>query len=202
MYSLPDLGYGYGSLSPIISEQTMRLHHQKHHQAYIDKLNAAIEQASGLKSKSLLEMLSGIDGLPEAVRAAIRNNGGGHYNHSLFWKLMSPQGGGEPTGALSEQIGNRYGNFQTFVDEFTSNALNLFGSGWVWLTQDMTIMATPNQDNPIMTGQGVPILGLDVWEHAYYLDYKNIRAEYVKAWWDVVNWEFIERLYGNDNTVL
>lgn len=196
MFNVPELAYGYNELEPAISAAIMELHHSKHHQAYVDKLNAAIDQAPELKGKSLNELLSGLDNLPESVRMAIRNNGGGHYNHSLFWQWMSPSGGGEPSGELAEALKGKYGSFQAFVDEFTTKATGLFGSGWVWLMPNMDIITTANQDTPIMEGKSAPILGLDVWEHAYYLDYKNVRADYVKAWWDVVNWEFVAERYS------
>ncbi len=189
MFTLPALPYEYDALAPAISEEIMRLHHGKHHQAYVDKLNAAIEDAPELKEASIEELLSGINELPESVRMAIRNNGGGHYNHSLFWGWTSPDGGGEPTGELAQAVKDRYGDFQNFVDEFTTKATGVFGSGWVWLMPDMEIITTQNQDNPIMEGKPAPLLGLDVWEHAYYLDYKNVRPDYIKAWWGVVDWD-------------
>ncbi len=192
MYQLPDLGYDYDALSGHISADIMRLHHTKHHQAYIDKLNQAIELYPNLKTQNLGDLLKNLDATPEEVRTALRNHGGGHYNHSLFWKFMSPNGGGEPSGVTAEAIVVRYGSYQGFVDAFTQAALGVFGSGWVWLLPDMEIVTSPNQDNPIMIGKPDPILGLDVWEHAYYLDYKNVRADYIKAWWDVVDWKFVD----------
>lgn len=189
MFTVPELLYDYEALSPAISGDIMRLHHSKHHQAYVDKLNGALESVADTQGRSIEAMLANLDTLPEGVRAAVRNNGGGHYNHSLFWQWMTPHGSGEPGGDLAEAIRGRYGSFQVFVDEFTTKSMNLFGSGWVWLMPDMDIITTPNQDNPIMEGKQAPLLGLDVWEHAYYLDYKNVRADYVKAWWSVVNWE-------------
>lgn len=196
MFTLPALPYEYDALGKAISGDIMRLHHDKHHQTYVDKLNAAIESTPELKDQSLDDMLVNLESLPEAVRTTIRNNGGGHYNHSLFWQMMSPDGGGEPSGELARQINQRYGSFQAFVNEFTTKATNLFGSGWVWLMPNMDIITTPNQDTPIMEGKPAPLLGLDVWEHAYYLDYKNVRPEYIKAWWDVVNWEFVQSRLG------
>lgn len=190
MYTLPDLDYDYGALAPAISEDIMRLHHTKHHQAYVDKLNAALEGQS--VSSDLMQLLRDVSALPEDVRQAVRNNGGGHLNHSLFWEIMSPDGGGEPSGDVAQAIVGRYGNFQTFVDTFNESATGLFGSGWVWLMPDMQIITSPNQDNPIMNGQQMPLLGLDVWEHAYYLDYKNQRDAYIKAWWNVVDWARVE----------
>ena len=190
MYTLPDLDYDYGALAPAISEDIMRLHHTKHHQAYVDKLNAALEGQS--VSSDLMQLLRDVSALPEDVRQAVRNNGGGHLNHSLFWEIMSPDGGGEPSGDVAQAIVGRYGNFQTFVGTFTESATGLFGSGWVWLMPDMQIITSPNQDNPIMNGRQMPLLGLDVWEHAYYLDYKNQRDAYIKAWWNVVDWARVE----------
>jgi Fe-Mn family superoxide dismutase len=188
MYTLPELPYGYDQLGKYISGDIMKLHHDKHHQTYVDKLNAALDAAPALRERPLESLLTDLDSLPENVRMAIRNHGGGHYNHSLFWQWMSPDGGGEPTGELAEKINERYGSFQGFVDEFTTKSLGVFGSGWAWLQPNMDIVTTPNQDSPIMQGLEAPILGLDVWEHAYYLDYKNKRDDYVKAWWNVVDW--------------
>lgn len=195
MYSVPELPYGYDQLGKYISGDIMKLHHDKHHQTYVDKLNAAIDAAPALKERPLESILSDLAILPEAVQAAVRNHGGGHYNHSLFWQWMSPDGGGEPAGELAKKITERYGSFQGFVDEFTTKSLGVFGSGWAWLQPNMEIITTPNQDTPIMQGLDAPILGLDVWEHAYYLDYKNKRDDYVKAWWNVVNWEFVAERY-------
>lgn len=190
-YLLPTLEYDYDALGSYISTDIMTLHHTKHHQTYVDKLNAALEQAPEFEQSSLEDLLTRLEELPENVRGAIRNQGGGHYNHSLFWQWMSPDGGGEPRGELAAKIIERYGSFQQFVDEFTTKSLSVFGSGWVWLQPDMEILTTPNQDTPIMLGKEAPLLGLDVWEHAYYLDYKNKRDDYVQAWWNVVNWEFV-----------
>lgn len=195
MYTLPTLPYGYDQLGDYISADIMQLHHDKHHQAYIDKLNAALDQAPALRERPLETLLGDIDSLPEAVRTAIRNHGGGHYNHSLFWQWMSPDGGGEPSGELAAALADKYGNFQGFVDEFTTKSLGVFGSGWAWLQPDMEIITTANQDTPLMQGLDAPLLGLDVWEHAYYPDYKNKRDDYVKAWWNVVNWKFVEERY-------
>jgi Fe-Mn family superoxide dismutase len=196
MFTLPELPYGYEALEPAISREVMQLHHGKHHQTYVDKLNAAVESAPELKDRSLEDLLSNLDQLPESVRTAVRNNGGGHYNHSLFWQWMSPGSGGEPDGELASRLSERYGSFQGFVDEFTAKALGVFGSGWVWLEPDLDIIATPLQDTPIMQGLPAPLLGLDVWEHAYYLDYKNVRADYVKAWWNVVDWSVVQGRLG------
>lgn len=195
MYTLPDLPYNYDALAPTISEDIMKLHHSKHHQTYVDKLNAALEEAPDLKQATLVELLSDIGNLPDSVRMAIRNHGGGHYNHSLFWEIMAPQAGGEPQGKLGDAIREKWGSFEAFTDEFNSKALGLFGSGWVWLTRDLEILAMPNQDTPMTEGKGEPLMGLDVWEHAYYLDYKNKRDDYIKNWWDVVNWKFVEQRF-------
>ena len=198
MYTLPDLPYGYDQLGKYISKDIMQLHHSKHHQTYVDKLNAALDQAPDLKDQSLEALLLQVDTLPESVRMTIRNHGGGHYNHSLFWQWMSPNGGGEPTGELAQQIMAKYGSFQGFVDEFTTKSLGVFGSGWAWLQPNLEIITTPNQDTPIMLGKQAPLLGLDVWEHAYYLDYKNKRDDYVKSWWNVVNWEFVQQRFSEN----
>ena len=193
MYTLPNLPYDYDQLGASISGDIMRLHHDKHHQGYVDKLNAAIDSAPALRERPLDSLLSDLSSLPDAVQTAIRNHGGGHYNHSLFWQWMSPDGGGEPAGELAAQIVARYGDFQGFVDEFTTKSLSIFGSGWAWLQPNMDIITTANQDTPIMQGLDAPLLGLDVWEHAYYLDYKNKRDDYVKSWWDVVNWDSVQQ---------
>lgn len=192
MYTLPELGYDYDALGKYISKDIMQLHHDKHHQTYVDKLNAALDTEPSLKDRSLDDLLGNLESLPDSVRTAIRNHGGGHYNHSLFWQWMSPTGGGEPTGQLAADITTKYGSYQAFVDEFTAKSLAVFGSGWVWLQPDMSIVTTANQDTPINSGLAAPLLGLDVWEHAYYLDYKNKRDDYVKAWWNVVNWDFVQ----------
>jgi len=197
MYQLPALPYPYEALQPVISEDIMRLHHQKHHQTYVDKLNMALETQTELKNQSLVQLLEHVDALPVTVATAIRNHGGGHYNHSLFWQCMAPRAGGVPSGKLGEAIVEKWGSFDSFVEEFTTKALGLFGSGWVWLTRDLELIALPNQDTPMMYGKGEPLMGLDVWEHAYYLDYRNKRDEYIKSWWQVVNWPFIESRYQN-----
>ncbi|HEX6416177.1 MAG TPA: superoxide dismutase [Candidatus Saccharimonadales bacterium] len=195
MYTLPDLPYGYDQLGKYISGDIMQLHHDKHHQTYVDKLNAALDNAPALRERPLETLLSDLESLPENVRTAIRNHGGGHYNHTLFWQWMSPDGGGEPTGELAAQITERYGSFQGFVDEFTAKSLGVFGSGWTWLQPNMDIITTPNQDTLLMQGMDEPLLGLDVWEHAYYLDYKNKRDDYVQSWWNVVNWDFVQQRF-------
>lgn len=196
MFKLPDLPYAYDALGKYISKDIMELHHDKHHQAYVDKLNAAVEGKGDVSNVSVETLISELSSLPKDIRAAVRNNGGGHYNHTLFWQWMSPDGGGEPGGELSEAITQTFGSFQGFVDEFTQKALGVFGSGWAWLMPDMTILTTPNQDSPLMDGKAEPILGLDVWEHAYYLDYKNKRDDYVKAWWNVVDWGYVEKRFN------
>lgn len=195
MFTLPNLTYDYGALGTYISRDIMQLHHDKHHQTYVDKLNAAIDTAPELEGMSLTDLITDLDTVPESIRQAIRNHGGGHYNHTLFWQWMSPTGGGEPTGKINDAIVARYGSFQAFVDEFTTKSLAVFGSGWAWLQPNLDIITTPNQDNPLMQGLPEPLLGLDVWEHAYYLDYKNKRDDYVKAWWNVVDWDFVAERY-------
>jgi Fe-Mn family superoxide dismutase len=195
MFVLPPLDYDYDALGDYISKDIMQLHHDKHHQTYVDKLNAALESHPDLAGKEVSELLTDLSSLPEEVRTAVRNHGGGHYNHSLFWQWMSPQGGGEPTGELNNAIVQKYGSYQAFVDEFTAKALAVFGSGWAWLQPDVSIITTANQDSPLIDGKDAPLLGLDVWEHAYYLDYKNKRDDYVKAWWNVVNWQFVTDRY-------
>lgn len=192
MFQLPDLPYGYDALEPHIDAQTMELHHSKHHQTYVDKLNGAIEDTE-FAEKTLEELLQGLDQLPGNIRTAVRNNGGGHYNHSFFWKIMSPSAGGKPEGELADMIGNSFGGFDEFKEKFAAAAVARFGSGWVWLLQDgdnLQITSTPNQDSPIMDGVE-PLLGLDVWEHAYYLKYQNRRPEYIDAWWNVVDWQAV-----------
>lgn len=198
--NLPDLSYQYDALGHYISKDIMELHHSKHHQTYVDKLNEAF-QKSGLEvdDANLATMLTHIDEQPKSVRQALRNHGGGHYNHSLFWKWMSPDGGGSPTGLLASNISNKYGSYQKFVDEFTTKSLSVFGSGWCWLMPDVSIVTTANQDNPLMSSQKEPLLGLDVWEHAYYLDYKNKRDDYIDAWWNVVNWDYVSSRLNSNN---
>lgn len=197
MYKLPDLDYAYDAFGTYISKDIMELHHSKHHQTYVDKLNAALDQAPELANRDLTDLLSHLSDVPENVQSAIRNHGGGHYNHSLFWQFMSPDGGHEPTGDIANGLNEKYGNFQGFIDAFGTKALNVFGSGWVWLQPDLSIVSTPNQDSPINSGNPEPILGLDVWEHAYYLDYTYKRADYIKAWWHVVNWDEVQKRFEN-----
>jgi Fe-Mn family superoxide dismutase len=192
-FTLPALPYAYDALEPHIDARTMEIHHTKHHQAYVNNLNAAIEKAPELQGKSLDDLMRGINSVPEAVRTAVRNNGGGHWNHSMFWELMSPGKGGEPSGGLADAIKQSFGDFNKFKEQFAAAAAGRFGSGWAWLVNDggkLSITSTPNQDNPLMDGRRA-ILGLDVWEHAYYLKYQNRRPEYVTAWWNVVNWDAV-----------
>lgn len=196
-FTLPPLPYSYDALEPHIDEATMKLHHGKHHQAYVDKLNAAIA-SSEWESKSLDEIMVSLDKVPDKIKAAVRNNGGGHYNHSLFWQWMSPTGGGEPTGKVAEAINSKFGSFAKFKEEFEAAGMARFGSGWVWLIQDgneLSITTTPYQDCPVSEGKKV-LLGNDLWEHAYYLKYQNRRPEYLAAWWNVVNWNKVTELFN------
>lgn len=193
-FVLPNLPYAYDALEPHIDAQTMEIHHQKHHGTYLTNLKNALEKYPDIAAKPFEEILGGISQLPADIRTAVRNNGGGHWNHSFFWPLLKPNGGGEPSGALGQAIQAAFGSFSAFQEQFTAAAMGRFGSGWAWLVwQDgkLVIGSTPNQDNPLMDVselRGKPILGLDVWEHAYYLRYQNRRADYIKAWWNVVNW--------------
>ena len=196
-FTLPALPYAYDALEPHIDARTMEIHHTKHHQAYVNNLNAAIEKAPELQGKSLDDLMRSVNSVPEAVRTAVRNNGGGHWNHSVFWELMAPGKGGEPTGGLADAIKQAFGDFSKFKEQFTAAATGRFGSGWAWLVNDggkLSITSTPNQDNPLMDGKR-GILGLDVWEHAYYLKYQNRRPEYITAWWNVVNWDAVASRY-------
>jgi len=197
-FTLPDLPYDPAALEPHIDAQTMQIHHGKHHQAYVNNLNGAVDKAPELAKKSIEELLGGLKDVPEAVRGAVRNNGGGHWNHSFFWRLMAKGAGGEPTGKLADAITASFGAFATFKEQFAAAAMSRFGSGWAWVVKDgskLAIMSTPNQDNPLMEGK-TAILGLDVWEHAYYLKYQNRRADYVGAWWNVVNWDEVARHFA------
>lgn len=190
-YTLPDLPYAFDALEPYIDEETMHLHHDKHHNTYVTNLNAAIEKHPELGEKTIEKLLSDMDAVPTDIKTAVRNNGGGHANHSFFWKIMAPNAGGEPTGAIKEAIDEAFGDFATFKEEFKKAAAGRFGSGWAWLVMEngkLAITSTANQDSPLMEGK-TPILGLDVWEHAYYLKYKNVRPDYIEAFWNVVNWE-------------
>ncbi|HVU28246.1 MAG TPA: superoxide dismutase [Verrucomicrobiae bacterium] len=197
-FTLPPLPYAYDALEPHIDAKTMHIHHDKHHAAYIANLNKAVAEISSLETKSVEELLKDLNVVPESIRTTVRNNGGGHYNHSLFWQMMKPNGGGEPSGELAKAIDVAFGNFSTFKENFSKAALGQFGSGWAWLVIDadkkLSIVPTPNQDTPLSSGK-TPLLGLDVWEHAYYLKYQNKRADYVAAWWNVVNWDFVAERY-------
>ncbi len=198
-HTLPALPYAPEALEPHIDSQTMQIHHGKHHQAYVTNLNAAIEKAPELASWSLDDLNKKINEVPEAVRTAVRNNGGGHWNHSLFWQLMAPHAGGEPTGALADAINKAFGSFATFKEQFQAAGMGRFGSGWAWLVKGndgaLSIMSTPNQDNPLMEGKHA-LLGVDVWEHAYYLKYQNRRADYLGAFWGVVNWAEVAKRFA------
>ncbi|HLR08019.1 MAG TPA: superoxide dismutase [Bacillota bacterium] len=197
-FELPELPYAYDALEPHIDKETMNIHHTKHHNTYVTKLNDAIEGHADLESKSLEDLVSNLEAVPEDIRTAVRNNGGGHANHSLFWKVMSPNGGGEPKGELADKINSTFGSFEKFKEEFETAAKGRFGSGWAWLVVnngELEVMSTPNQDSPLMEGK-TPILGLDVWEHAYYLKYQNRRPDYISAFWNVVNWDEVEKNYN------
>lgn len=194
-FKLPELEYDYGAFGKYISKTVMELHHSKHHRGYVDKLNAAVGGTPELAGKTLVELITDLDAVPESVRAVVRNQGGGHYNHSLFWQCLTPDSPKSPSGGLLEGLEAKYGSFQGFVDEFSDQALGVFGSGWAWLQPDLSIVTTSNQDNPVMRGEAEPVLGLDVWEHAYYLDYTYKRADYIKAWWEVVDWEKTRERY-------
>jgi Fe-Mn family superoxide dismutase len=198
-FTLPPLPYDFAALEPHIDAKTMEIHHGKHHQTYVNNLNAAIEKAPELAKKSLDDLLKNVSSLPEAVRTPIRNNGGGHWNHSMFWQIMAPKAGGEPGGKLGQAITSTFGNFAKFREQFSAAGVGRFGSGWAWLINTggkLSITSTPNQDNPLMDGQKA-IMGLDVWEHAYYLKYQNRRPDYIQAWWNVVNWKEIESRYAS-----
>ncbi|MBN71419.1 superoxide dismutase [Gimesia chilikensis] len=197
-YSLPDLPYAYDALEPHIDARTMEIHHTKHHQAYITKANDALEGHSDLASKSIEDLMSDLSAVPENIRTAIRNNGGGHANHSLFWTIMSPNGGGTPGGELGDDINATFGSFDAFKEQFANAAATRFGSGWAWLSVDggkLVVESTPNQDTPLSEGH-TPILGLDVWEHAYYLNYQNKRPDYISAFFNVINWDEVAKRYA------
>ncbi|WP_313430961.1 superoxide dismutase SodA [Siminovitchia terrae] len=196
-YELPQLPYAYDALEPHIDKETMNIHHTKHHNTYVTNLNKAVE-GSDLADKPVEELIANLDAVPESIRTAVRNNGGGHANHSLFWKLLSPQGGGEPSGDLKDAIESKFGSVEKFKEQFEAAGAARFGSGWAWLivnNGELEITSTPNQDSPIMEGKK-PILGLDVWEHAYYLNYQNRRPDYMKAFWNVVNWNEVQKLFN------
>jgi superoxide dismutase, Fe-Mn family len=197
-FELPQLPYAYDALEPHIDKETMNIHHTKHHNAYVTNLNNALQGQDELLSKSVEEVISNLDAVPESARTAVRNNGGGHANHSLFWKVLSPNGGGLPTGELADAINQKFGSFESFKEEFGKAAATRFGSGWAWLVVNngqLEVTSTPNQDSPLMEGK-TPILGLDVWEHAYYLKYQNRRPEYVTSFWNVVNWDEVSQRFN------
>jgi Fe-Mn family superoxide dismutase len=194
-HTLPPLPYPPDALEPHIDKQTMEIHHGKHHNAYVTNLNAALEKAPELQSKSLEDLVKGINSVPEAVRTAVRNNGGGHLNHSMFWQIMAPNAGGAPTCAIADAINSSFGSFDKLKEQFKAAAVGRFGSGWAWVVDNggkLVIESTPNQDNPMMDGKK-PVFGIDVWEHAYYLKYQNRRPDYIDAWWSVVNWAEINK---------
>ncbi len=197
-FSLPDLPYGHDALDAAIDARTMEIHHGRHHQGYVNRLNQALEGHSELHNHTLLELVSSWNGLPDTVKSAVRNHGGGHLNHTLFWSSMSPGGGGEPRGGLAGAIRSRFGSFESFKEEFSGATGSIFGSGWGWLVEAgggrLEVVTTPNQDNPVSMGM-TPLLGLDVWEHAYYLRYQNRRGDYIQAFWDVVNWDEVSRRF-------
>ena len=195
-HELPPLPYAYEALEPYIDTETMHLHHDKHHATYVNTLNTAIEKHPELASKSAEDLLRNLNSVPEDIRTTVRNHGGGHVNHTMFWQIMGPKAGGEPSGALGDEIRKTFGNFEDFKTKFNDAGAKQFGSGWVWLVRGndgkLQIISTPNQDSPLLQGLW-PIMGNDVWEHAYYLKYKNVRADYLKAWWNVVNWKEVEK---------
>ena len=200
-FTLPALPYAANALEPHMDARTMEIHHGKHHQAYVTNLNTALDKAPDHASKTVEQICASLSGVPEAVRGAVRNNGGGHWNHTLFWELMAPGAGGAPGGALADAIKSSFGDFDKFKEQFAAAGVGRFGSGWAWLVNDggkLSITSTPNQDNPLMDGKPASsvLLGLDVWEHAYYLNYQNRRADYIKAWWNVVNWKAVEKRFG------
>ena len=198
-FQLPPLPYDFGALEPHIDAQTMEIHHDKHHQAYVNNLNGAIEKHPELGTKSIEELLKDLNAIPEDIRTVVRNNGGGHYNHSLFWEVMGPNGGGEPTGAIGDAIRSTFGDYGTFKETLTKAAVGQFGSGWGWLVKDgsgrLSIFGRPNQDSPLSEGL-TPVLGVDVWEHAYYLKYQNKRPDYVGAWFNTINWDAVNQRFG------
>lgn len=201
-HTLPELSYSVDSLEPHIDARTMEIHHGKHHQTYINNLNAALEGNTTLAEKPVNELIADLSQIPEGIRGAVRNNGGGHSNHTFFWEVISPSGGGIPSGALGEAITSAFGSFDSFKDAFTKAALTRFGSGWAWLIKSgdsVKVTSTPNQDSPLMEGiaddTGLPLIGLDVWEHAYYLNYQNRRPDYISAFWNVVDWDRANALF-------
>ncbi len=197
-HALPPLPYDFAALEPHVDARTMEIHHGKHHQTYVTNLNTALEKHPELQGKSVEDLIRSLSTVPEDIRAAVRNNGGGHANHTMFWKLMTPKGGGAPSGAVADAITDAFGGFDAFKEQFAKAGLGRFGSGWAWLIDQggkVAIESTPNQDSPLMEGKK-PILGLDVWEHAYYLKYQNRRADYIGAWWNVVNWAEVNARLG------
>ena len=197
-YELPDLPYGFDALAPHIDERTMRIHHGKHHATYIAKLNGALDGHADLAAKSVEDLIADLDAVPEAIRGAVRNNGGGHANHTLFWQVMAPGAGGAPSGAIADAINGTFGSFDSFKEQFAAAGVGRCGSGWAGLLKDgdaLAVESSPNQDSPVMAGK-TPLLGLDVWEHAYYLNYQNRRPDYISAWWNVVNWDEVNRRRG------
>lgn len=200
MFKLPDLGYAFEALEPHIDAKTMEIHHDKHHGSYVEKLNAALDGHPDLQKLDIVELISNLDNVPEDIRTTVRNNGGGHANHSFFWTIMSPDGGGEPKGELADAISQTFGGFEDFKGKFKEAAVGRFGSGWAWLCHyqgKLNICSTPNQDSTVMEDKtNAPLLGLDVWEHAYYLKYQNRRPDYIDAWWNVVNWNQVEKYFG------
>jgi len=197
-HELPDLPYDFNALAPHIDEQTMRIHHGKHHAAYVAKLNGALEAHPDLQGKSVEELIGDLEALPDGIRTAVRNNGGGHANHTLFWQIMAPGAGGAPTGQIADAINGAFGSFDGLKEKFAAAAMGRFGSGWAWVVADggsLSIESSPNQDSPRMSGKNA-VLGLDVWEHAYYLNYQNRRPDYIAAWWNVVNWAEVNRRLG------
>jgi Fe-Mn family superoxide dismutase len=197
MFILPDLPYTFDALEPHIDAETMRIHHDKHHATYVEKVNDALSKQAEWAQKPIEDVIKQLDEIPQDIRTAVRNHGGGHANHSLFWTIMSPHGGGKPGGKIAEAIDKAFDSFENFQKEFTQAAATHFGSGWAWLVVNdkaLEVMTTANQDSPYMVGK-TPILGLDIWEHAYYLHYQNKRPDYIQAWWNVVNWEEVERRY-------
>jgi Fe-Mn family superoxide dismutase len=198
-YELPKLPYPNDALEPHIDAKTMEIHHDKHHQAYITNLNKAIEGKPGLEGKSIEDLISNLNAVPEDIRTAVRNNGGGHANHSFFWQIMGPNGGGEPTGKLADDIKAAFGSFDAFKEKIADAGVKRFGSGWAWLIKNkggkLEVVSTANQDSPLMDGN-TPVLGVDVWEHAYYLNYQNRRPDYLKAWWNTVNWAEVSKRYA------
>ncbi len=196
MFNLPDLPYSYDALAPYVSADIQHLHHSAHHATYVKNLNAALEKHPEWQDRTIEDIITSLDKLPDDIKTTVRNNGGGHYNHSMFWKMMTPKGQGKPTGTTLDKIQHAFGEFETFKDQFSQGATKIFGSGWQWLVRDngeLKLMSTPNQDSPLSQGK-IPILGLDVWEHAYYLQYYNKRADYIAAWWNIVNWEYVSQL--------